>query len=160
MVLEETARMQSSRRTVRDYMSPCVHSIGKGQTLARAHAMMRKWSIRHLPVLDAGRVVGLLSIRDLHLVETLRDVDPTKVPVEGAMSPEPYTIAPDTDLRTVAIEMANRKLGSALVVSREKVIGIFTTVDALRALSELLDESDAAEAALDERNGARQALGA
>lgn len=132
-----------SRRTVRDYMSPCVHSIGKGQTMATAHAMMRKWKIRHLPVLDAGRVVGMLSIRDLHLVETLSDVDPTKVPVEDAMSPDPYIIPPNADLKAVAAEMATRKLGSALVVDRDKVIGIFTTVDALRALSELLDEYDA-----------------
>jgi acetoin utilization protein AcuB len=143
-VLEDTTRMQSSRRTVRDYMSPCVHTIGKGQTMATAHAMMRKWKIRHLPVLDAGRVVGLLSIRDLHLVETLSDVDPTKVPVEDAMSAEPYTIAPEADLRTVAVEMATRRLGSVLVVNRDKVVGIFTTVDALRALFELLDESDSA----------------
>jgi acetoin utilization protein AcuB len=133
-----------SRRTVRDYMSPCVHSIGKGQMLSTAHAMMRKWKIRHLPVLDAGRVVGLLSIRDLHLVETLNDVDPRKVPVEDAMSPEPYTIAPNAELRTVAVEMATRKLGSALVVNRDKVIGIFTTVDALRALFELLEEYETA----------------
>jgi acetoin utilization protein AcuB len=143
MLLVERARMQS-RRTVREYMSPCVHSIGKGQMLSTAHAMMRKWNIRHLPVLDAGRVVGLLSIRDLHLVETLNDVDPTKVPVEDAMSPEPYAIAPNAELRTVAVEMATRKLGSALVVNRDKVIGIFTTVDALRALFELLEEYEAA----------------
>src|SRR5688572_24186300 len=123
-LLEDTTRMQS-RRTVRDYMSPCVHSIGKGQMVATAHAMMRKWQIRHLPVLDAGRVVGVLSLRDLHLVETLSDVDPTKVPVEDAMSPEPYTVAPNAELRTVAVEMATRKLGSALVVNRDKVIGIF-----------------------------------
>jgi acetoin utilization protein AcuB len=126
-------------RTIRDYMSPCPHSIGKEQMLSTAHGMMRKWQIRHLPVLGGGKVVGLLSLRDLHLVETLKDVDPTKVSVEDAMSPDPYTVSPDADLRTVAVEMATRKLGSALVVRGSKVLGIFTTVDALRALFELLD---------------------
>jgi len=123
-------------------MSPCPHSIGQEQTLETAHAMMRKWKIRHLPVLNAGRIVGLLSLRDLHLVETLKDVDPSKVSVEDAMSPEPYMIDANADLRAVAIEMAMRKLGSALVVRSGKVVGIFTTTDALRALFELLDAMD------------------
>jgi acetoin utilization protein AcuB len=134
--------MGTAGRTIRDYMSQCPHSIGKKQTLSTAHSMMRKWQIRHLPVLDGGQVVGLLSLRDLHLVETLRDVDPNKVPVEDAMSPDPYTIAPDADLRGVAVEMATRKLGSAIVVSDGKVVGLFTTVDALHALSEVLDKLD------------------
>jgi acetoin utilization protein AcuB len=123
-------------------MSPCLHSIGKEQMLSTAHAMMRKWQIRHLPVLGGGKVVGLLSLRDLHLVETLKDVDPTRVPVEDAMSPDPYMVSPDADLRSVAVEMATRKIGSALVVRGGKVVGIFTTVDALRALFELLDAAD------------------
>jgi acetoin utilization protein AcuB len=123
-------------------MSPCPHSIGKDQMMSTAHAMMRKWQIRHLPVLGGGKVVGLLSLRDLHLIETLKDVDPAKVPVEDAMSPDPYTVSPDADLRTVAVEMASRKIGSALVVKGSKVLGIFTTVDALRALFELLDVID------------------
>jgi acetoin utilization protein AcuB len=110
--------------------------------LSTAHSMMRKWKIRHLPVLGGGKVVGLLSLRDLHLVETLKDVDPTKVSVEDAMSPDPYKVSPDADLRTVAVEMATRKIGSALVVRGSKVLGIFTTVDALRALYELLDVVD------------------
>jgi acetoin utilization protein AcuB len=121
-------------------MSPCVHSIGKDQTLATAHSMMRKWQIRHLPVLEGGKVLGLLSLRDLQWVETLRDVDPSKVSVVDAMTPDPYVITPDADLRSVVVEMATRKLGSALVARGSKVVGIFTTIDALRALLELLPE--------------------
>jgi acetoin utilization protein AcuB len=142
MLLVATPHMPTERRTVSEFMSPCVHSIGKDQSLLTAHSMMRKWQIRHLPVLERGKVLGLLSIRDLHLVETLRDVDPAKVTVEDAMTPDPYLIAPEADLRKVVVQMATRKLGSALVVQGSKVIGIFTTIDALRALFELLEDSD------------------
>jgi acetoin utilization protein AcuB len=135
-----------TQRTIRGYMSPCPHSIGKEQMLSTAHAMMRKWQIRHLPVLGGGKVVGLLSLRDLHLVETLKDVDPTKVAVEDAMTPDPYMVSPDAELRTVAVEMAARKIGSALVMKGSKILGIFTTVDALRALFELLDVVDKTQA--------------
>jgi acetoin utilization protein AcuB len=53
------------------------------------------------------------------------------------MAGEPYTVAPDAPLEEVATRMADRKLGSALVVDRGSVVGLFTTVDALRALAVL-----------------------
>jgi acetoin utilization protein AcuB len=80
----------------------------------------------------------MVTVRDLHLVETLRDVDPQQVRVEEAMTPYPYVVAPDALLRDVCLEMADRKLGSAVVVSGHKVVGVLTTVDALRALADAL----------------------
>jgi acetoin utilization protein AcuB len=53
------------------------------------------------------------------------------------MSADPYTVPPGTALEEVAAAMAERKLGSAIVVDRGSVIGLFTTVDALRALAAL-----------------------
>jgi acetoin utilization protein AcuB len=124
--------------TIRDYMTPSPHTIGPDQTLAVAHKMMREHGIRHLPVLRAGRLLGLVSDRDLRLIETLKDVDPGQVQVEEAMATEPYAITPDTSLEHVALEMAEHKYGSALVVEHDRVVGVFTTVDALRALQDLL----------------------
>ncbi len=95
---------------------------------------MRKHHIRHLPVLDGGKLVGVVSLGDLHLVETLAEVDPAKVRVEEAMSAEPYTVSPDTPVGDVAAEMAEHRYGCAIVVDEQKVVGVFTTVDALRAL--------------------------
>lgn len=123
---------------VRKYMSESLHSIGVEQTLTAAHELMRQHAVRHLPVLHGGRLVGLLSLRDLHLVETLPDVDPDQVKIEDAMSADPYTVAPDADLKAVAAYMAEHKLGSAVVMDGNKVVGVFTTVDALRALKDAL----------------------
>lgn len=123
---------------VRKYMSTSPHSIGKDQTLARAHAVMREHSIRHLPVLDGGTLVGLLSLRDAHLIETLKDVDANVVTVEDAMSTVVYSVSPDAALDEVAATMAERKYGCAVVMQNHHVVGIFTTVDVCAALSELL----------------------
>jgi acetoin utilization protein AcuB len=76
----------------------------------------------------------MLSQRDLHLIETLKDVDPKEVRVEEAMSQDCYTAAPETPLAEVAREMALHKYGSAVILRGAEVLGIFTTTDALRAL--------------------------
>jgi acetoin utilization protein AcuB len=124
--------------TVGDRMTLSPHSIGRDQTLHTAHALLRKHGIRHLPVLNGGTLVGVLSLRDLHLVETLPDVDPARVRVDEAMSQDVYAVSPRTPLRDVVSEMAERKLGSAIVMEGESVVGVFTTIDALDTLSELL----------------------
>lgn len=123
---------------VQDYMTRAPHSIGVGLTLADAKNMMRAFSIRHLPVLDRGELVGLLSDRDVQLVESLSDAKPEDISVEEAMSQAPYTVAPGTPLRTAALHMAEHKLGSAVVLDANKVVGVFTTVDGMRALADQL----------------------
>jgi acetoin utilization protein AcuB len=85
-------------------------------------------------VLDDGQLVGVVSQRDLHLIESLQGVDPDAVSVSEAMSTDVFTVSPRTNLRKVATEMATRKLGSAVVVDDDAVVGVFTTIDALDVL--------------------------
>lgn len=120
------------------YMTTTPQTIGQDQTLAVAHKLMRENHIRHLPVLKGGKLVGVLSDRDLALIETLRDVDPTRVTVEDAMTQAPYTVSPDSGLDEVVSTMAEHRYGSAMVMDNGKIVGVFTTVDALTALAELL----------------------
>lgn len=132
------------RLTIAHYMTPSPHTIGKSQSLRAAHDLMRQHGIRHLPVLDRGTLVGIVTLRDLHLVETLKDVDPLEVTVEEAMSPDPFQVGPRASLVKVARTMSERRIGCAIVVERSKVIGVFTAVDALRVLAEIVDASFAA----------------
>src|SRR5690242_14013462 len=134
----ESLGMSKPIPTLQKFMTTSPHSIGKEQTLERAHEVMRAHHIRHLPVLEGGKLVGMVTERDLHLVETLRDVDPSKVTVEDAMSTHVYAVEPDAGLDAVAETLAEHKYGSAVVIQNGKVVGIFTTNDACRALAELL----------------------
>ncbi len=121
------------------YMTASPHSVGVEQPLSHAHKLMREHHIRHLPVLRGGRLVGVLTDRDLHIIETLRDVAPDKVTVEEAMTPAVYTVKPSAPLDEVVREMAQHKYGCAMVSDNGKVVGVFTTVDALHAFAELLE---------------------
>jgi acetoin utilization protein AcuB len=133
--------------TIETFMTRSVHTIGTKAPLADAHRMMNDHGIRHLPVLEGGRLVGMLSQRDLHLIETLKDVDPKEVRVEEAMSRDCYTVAPEAPLAVVAREMAQHKYGSAVILRGAEVLGIFTTTDALRALDTVLTARKASKPA-------------
>ena len=130
--------MASTTPTVADFMTPSPHSIGMNQSLEEAHRLMRDNRIRHLPVLDGGKLVGLVSERDLHLLETFRDVNATKVTVEEAMTSDPFVVAPETPLTKVALEMWKYKYGSAVVMDGDRLAGVFTTIDALGALATII----------------------
>lgn len=121
------------------YMSCQPWTIRRDATMSQAHQMMREHRIRHLPVLEGGALVGVVTERDLHLIETLPDADPDEVAVEEAMSVDVYGVGPDDPVDAVVERMASRKLGSAVIVNRRGAVeGIFTTVDALQVLAEVL----------------------
>ena len=124
--------------TIAKFMTSSPHSIGAEQTLAHAQKVMSDHGIRHLPVLHGGKLVGLITDRDLHVVEAMKDVDPRLITVSDAMTASVYSVSPDTPLDEVVVEMGARKYGSAVVMQNEKVVGIFTTVDVCLAFAELL----------------------
>jgi len=124
--------------SIDDCMSPSPYSIQQDQPMADAHELMRDHHIRHLPVMSGSELIGMVSLRDLHLMETLKDVDPKEVRVREAMAEPPYAVEVGTPLREVALNMGAHKFGSAVVLKAGKVVGVFTTVDAMRALANLL----------------------
>jgi acetoin utilization protein AcuB len=120
--------------TIGDVMTPQPLTIARDQTLEIAHVMMREHRLHHLPVLEHGRLVGVLSLRDLYFVETIAGVDVEHDSIDDAMNADAYQVGPETPLQEVARAMAERGIGSAVVTERERVIGIFTASDALRLL--------------------------
>jgi acetoin utilization protein AcuB len=134
------------RDAIGNFMNAPVHTLGVQETLAEAHELMNRFAIRHLPVLEGGKLVGMLSQRDLHLIETLKDVDPEVVTVEEAMNQDILTVGPNDPLEQVARRMAEHKYGSAVVIRDDRhVLGIFTSTDALRVLGGLVGGDERSE---------------
>jgi acetoin utilization protein AcuB len=134
-------RSSTNKETpIQHFMTPTPISIGRQQTLEEASHRMQEHNIRHLPVLDGGRLVGILSDRDIEMVEALPNIEANTTTVEEAMVPDPYTVTPETPLIEVVARMAARKYGTAVVTDKNgfKLLGIFTTVDSLRAFADVL----------------------
>jgi acetoin utilization protein AcuB len=120
------------------YMTEVPHTIGAEQSLATARDFMSRHKIRHLPVLSGGELVGILSDRDIKMAMGFQGVNPIITRVLDIAFEDPYVVSPNAKLDEVTAEMAEKKIGSALIMDRKKLVGIFTATDALMALSELL----------------------
>ncbi len=119
------------------FMTKSPQSIQVNATVIDAWRLMKKTGARHLPVLDGDKLVGVVSERGLYRLETVANIDRAKDPVGDAMTAA-YSVQRGTLLDEVAGEMARRKAGVAIVLDGTRVIGIFSTTDALQALAAVL----------------------
>lgn len=112
--------------------------VTTNETLARARALMDEFGIHHLPVVEGGRLRGMVREQDLAFVERRASVDPQKTPVAEAMTANVYAVAPDCPLGEVFGTMADHRYDAVVIVEQGAVRGIVTTVDAMNVLARLL----------------------
>lgn len=115
---------------------PC--TVDEGLSLADAQDRMSANNIRHLLVSRDGRLVGVLSSRDVSFASSLPGVEAEKIQVGEAMSKAVYSCSKDAPLHEVAWQMEGHRWGCAVVLDGDTVVGIFTTTDALRALRQVV----------------------
>ena len=122
--------------TVQKYMSYDPFFITAEKTVIEAQDLMKKHNIRHLPVLHDGEVIGILSDRDIKLAMSLIQAD-AMIKAGYICHDHVYHVEPETHIDQVAQVMAEKHYGCAVVLQNGKLVGIFTTVDACRALAEI-----------------------
>lgn len=124
---------------VRDFMTALPVTVEIGMSLGDALERMYNDNIRHLPVVnESGKLVGMVSTRDIAAAAAVGGVDPSRAKVEDAMANVPFSCADHSPLVSVVERMERDRLGSAVVTKDDTPIGIFTTTDALRALRGML----------------------
>ncbi len=130
--------MNSKVTLVRDVMTHEVATLERNDRLSTADNVMRLGRIRHMPVLEDGNLVGLVTQRDLFrgaLLKTLgygSKAEQTMLDtlaVKEVMATDLVTIAPDATLQEAAQIMIERKIGCLPVVENEKLVGILTEGD-------------------------------
>ena len=108
------------------------------QSLMDVRDRMAARKIRHLPVVDDGSVVGIISAGDIDTLHRCPHVDLARATVADAMTPAPYVVPASALVADVVRAMAQRRYGSVIIVDRtRRVRGIFTTVDALALVARL-----------------------
>lgn len=130
--------MSKTEPTIQKYMTYIPHSIESRETVQKAVSAMKEFNIRHLPVLENGQVIGVVSDRDIKLATSFSGATPELLKVKDICHDHPYQVDPDASLSEVVLEMAEKRYGSALVVQNKKLVGIFTMVDACRALAAVI----------------------
>jgi len=122
---------------IEEHMTEYPSIASRTTSVTEAYEFMKQMGIRHLPVMENGNVVGIVSERDLKQAQIL--TDSMQLLVSDVMTGDPYCVTVGTPLSTVAREMAKHKYGSTVVLNHlRQVVGIFTTTDGMRILSEVL----------------------
>lgn len=124
-------------RTIGDCMTEMPHTVGSKSTAEKAEHMMHEFSCHHLPVLDGGKLVGVISARDLQLAKQVSTLE--EVTIVDIMNDDPLVVLPSESVREVVDKLISNSYGSAIVSATEKSPwGIFTVSDALKLLRQML----------------------
>lgn len=130
---------------VRSRMSSEVQAVTPQHSIADALALTRQHRIRHLPVVEAGNLIGIVTERDLRLAappvwavngEEVRAALASKK-VGDVMGTHVITVTPETPIEEAAKLLYENKIGCVPVLAGERLVGILTESDLLRALVEL-----------------------
>lgn len=114
---------------VADHMTAPVSILSPESTLGQALAMERDRGVRHLPIVEDGLLVGIISDRDLLKAVGRLKIEST--PVEHLMSLSPLTVEPDDSLSHAASCLLEGKISALPVVEDDHLVGIITLTDML-----------------------------
>jgi acetoin utilization protein AcuB len=126
---------------LKNVMTPFPYSVDVAAPVDEAERFMREHKIRHLPVMDGGKLKGVVTDRDIKLMlgPDFAYPNPRELKVGNVMIEDCYIVDIATPLAAVLRHMAEQRLGSALVTRRDKLAGVFTSTDACRAFADHLD---------------------
>jgi CBS domain-containing protein len=125
---------------VRDIMQEKLVTLSVTDRLSTVEDIMTLGRVRHIPVVRLGRLVGVVSERDLlraSLSSLAHRSDERRAFLEGVdiarvMSAPPVIVAPDATVEEAACVMADRKIGCLPVVENDELVGLVTETDLLR----------------------------
>jgi len=136
-------------KRVRDRMTCDPATVGPNDSLQRVVELLRRRDIRSVPVLEDGRLIGIVTDRDVRQVapgypllhdenEIRRYTD--RLTVTAAMTADPMTIAPDAPLTEAAKVLETYRISALPVVDGTELVGMLTVTDLLRAFVEQSEE--------------------
>ena len=129
-----------------DIMQEKIVTISVGDRLSTVEDIMTLGGVRHMPVVRAGRLVGVVSERDL-LRASLSSLEPRgderrahleAIDIAEVMSSPPIVVGPDAPVEEAARMLADNKIGCLPVVDGEALVGLVTETDVLHYFADRL----------------------
>jgi CBS domain-containing protein len=121
---------------VRELMTKQPTTVGPGATLGEVATLMKQDDCGSIPVVEGGRLVGIVTDRDIVIRGIAAGVDPKTQRVNKVMSSDPVTVGPEDDITDAEKKMADRQIRRLPVVDGGKLVGIIVTAQIARAGNE------------------------
>ena len=115
--------------TVRDAMTPGVETVSPSQPLRDAAKLMKSGDFGSIPVVEDGRLIGVLTDRDIVVRAVAQGLDTTSAQVGEVISTGPVTIEPDQDLDEALVLMARHRVRRLPVVEQGTLVGVISQAD-------------------------------
>jgi acetoin utilization protein AcuB len=149
--MEDFRKLKEDLVTARELMTENPATLTAQATIAEAWDLMRELEIRHVPVIQGGALVGMLSDRDLARVDigsllmaegAAAAGQDLGTPIAGLMSTDVIFVQPETELSDVIDLLIESRVGALPVVDADTraVVGIVSYIDVLRAMQDQLEE--------------------
>ncbi|MGA3112555.1 MAG: CBS domain-containing protein [Candidatus Bathyarchaeia archaeon] len=130
-------------------MTRAPHTLESNRSVGAVLSLMREFGISHVPIMESGKLVGLISIQDIlesiywpQRRQTTGDIvgekiETLSVPAKGIMRRPVVTVAPETSLRDAEKMMHDHDVSCLAVTSNERLVGVATKLDFLEPISQL-----------------------
>jgi CBS domain-containing protein len=129
-------------KNVREAMTPGVRTVSPSQSLAEAAALMKSEDVGSVPVVEEGRLAGILTDRDIVIRAVAERQDPQTVKVDEIASGELVTVEPEQDLDEALTLMARHQVRRLPVVEEGRLVGMLAQADiALEAKEKKVGET-------------------
>ena len=137
------------KTTVEKIMSRAPHTIEANRSVGAVLSLMREFGISHVPIMDNGKLAGIITIQDIleniywpQRRQTTGDIvgekiETLSVPAKGIMNKPAITVEPQTSLRVAEKFMHDRDVSCLAIVANDRLLGIVTKLDFLEPISQL-----------------------
>jgi CBS domain-containing protein len=116
-------------KNVRDVMTPTIQTVSPSQSLAEAAEVMKGEDVGSVPVVEEGRLAGILTDRDIVMRAVAERRDPQAVKVDEVASRELVTVEPEQDLDEALALMARHQVRRLPVVEQGRLVGMLAQAD-------------------------------
>jgi CBS domain-containing protein len=116
-------------KNVRDVMTPTVQTVSPSQSLAEAAEVMKGEDVGSVPIVEEGRLAGILTDRDIVMRAVAERRDPQAVKVDEVASRELVTVEPEQDLDEALALMARHQVRRLPVVEQGRLVGMLAQAD-------------------------------